>query len=308
MDDRLVVGYDGSQESEVAVRWAATEARTRGSALDVVHVWGLIEPGRTGAGGSRATVLAHVHAIAEEGVTYAREAAPGVAARAFVANGPPAPVLVDCAKGARTIVLGRHGSGRLSRARLGSVSAGVLHHAPCPVAVVPDQIRVHLSQAPVVVGFDGSPGAFGALEAACDHARVHGVDVTVVTAWTTTGDVFSVPYWVSAYPSRSPTEVALEEAERVSRRAEHWAGSRHDVSFTFEVVEGRPADALVRRSRRAAVVVVGTRGRGGFTSLMLGSTSHALVQRATCPVIVTRLTLPSRPVDAPIEVHELTPA
>ena len=90
------------------------------------------------------------------------------------------------------------------------------------------------------------------------------------------------------YPVRSPAGLASNGAERVLGRARSWSAARHDVEVGCELVEGRPAQVLERRSRHAGLVVVGTRGRGGFASLALGSTSRSVVQRAHCPVLVTR--------------------
>lgn len=290
MDDRVVVGYDASRESAAAVRWAASAAARTSRRLEVVHVWGFA--GREGGGAGDSwlgqQVRAQVQEVADEGAALAREAAPEVEVQALVAHGPPAAVLVRLAAGARLVVLGRHGAGRAVGTLIGSVTSGVLHHAPCAVAVVPEGVRPGGSTGPVVVGFDGSPGGFGALETACEEALAHGTGVDVVTTWSSTGETSSVSYWVLAYPNRSPAEVALDDAERVLERARSWSASRHDVEVSCDVVEGRAADVLVRRSRHASLVVVGTRGRGGFTSLVLGSTSRAVVQRAQCPVLVTR--------------------
>ncbi len=290
MGDTVVVGYDTSAESASAVRWAAVEAARRGWTLEVVHVWGFAGQEGGGAGGSwlGRQVLAQVQEVADEGASLARAAAPGVHAEGVVLHGPPGAVLVERAQDARAVVLGRHGSGRVRGTLVGSVASGVLHHATCPVVVIPEDSHRAAAGEPVVVGFDGSPQGYGALEAACEHAALHGADVVALTGWTVTADVASTGYWALAYPRQSPGEVALAEAERVVERARSWSSSRHDVTVTCDVAEGRASDVLVRRSRHARLVVVGTRGRGGFTSLVLGSTSRAVVQRAHCPVLVTR--------------------
>ncbi|MCG7287915.1 universal stress protein [Cellulomonas sp. ACRRI] len=289
MDDRVVVGYDTSAESVAAVRWAATQAVTRGWALDVVHVWGFAGQEGGGAGESwlGREVQAQVRQVAEEGAQIAAEAAPGVDVRAEVRHGPPARVLVDEAAQARMVVVGRRGAGVVN-ALVGSAATGVLHRARCPVVVVPAAARAGAARDPVLVGFDGSPQSFRALEAGCDQATSLGTDVCVVTAWTAAVDTAGPAYWALTYPQRSPAEVALEEAERVLERGRSWAASRRDVEVTFDLAEGRPAQALVRRSRHASLLVVGTRGRGGLASLVLGSTSRPVVQRAECPVLVTR--------------------
>ncbi|WP_454049260.1 universal stress protein [Cellulomonas sp. Marseille-Q8402] len=290
MDDRVVVGYDTSPESAAAVRWAATQAAGRGWALDVVHAWGFA--GREGGGAGDTwlgrQVQAQVHDVAAEGGGVATEAAPGVGVRAVVAYGPPARVLAERAEDARLVVLGRRGAGSARATLLGSVTTGVLHRARCPVVVVPEGSHAGAGRGPVLAGFDGSPGAFRSLEAACEQARRLGTEVVAVTAWTSTGETTSPRYWATSYPVRSPGEVALEEAERVAERARSWSAAQQDVTLSCDVAEGRAAHVLVRRSHHASLVVVGTRGRGGFASLVLGSTSRAVVQHAECPVLVTR--------------------
>ncbi|WP_158609719.1 universal stress protein [Cellulomonas triticagri] len=294
MVDRVVVGYDTSPESAAAVRWAATYAAARGWDLDVVHVWGFAGQEGGGAGTSwlGQQVRAQVADVAEEGAAVAREGprVPADAVHAHVAHGRPALVLADLAADARLVVVGRRGAGGRLNALLGSVTTGVLHRSRCPVAVVPVD-GPHLpgmGGEPVLVGFDGSPGSFGALEAGYDHAARAGVPLSALTAWSTVDQSASPGYWLLGYPGRSPAEVALDEAERVLERARSWSAARHDVEVGLEVVEGRPAQVLERRSRHAGLVVVGTRGRGGFASLALGSTSRSVVQRAHCPVLVTR--------------------
>jgi nucleotide-binding universal stress UspA family protein len=290
MDDTVVVGYDTSPESAAAVRWAATQAAARGWALEVAHVWGFA--GREGGGAGETwlgrQVQAQVQQVADEGAEVATEAVPDVAARAVVLHGPPARALAERGDDARIVVIGRHGSGRLHASLLGSVATGVLHRARCPVAVVPAGAHAGAGRDPVLVGFDGSPGAFGALEAACEQARRLGTGVLAVTAWTSAVETTSPRYRSTSYPTRSAWEVALEEAERVADRARSWAAAQHDVVVTCDVAEGRAAQVLLRRTHHASLVVVGTRGRGGFTSLVLGSTSRVVVQRAECPVLVTR--------------------
>lgn len=290
MDDRVVVGYDASQESSTAVRWAARTAERLGWALDVVHVWGFAGQEGGGAGSSwlGMQVRAAVEEVAEEGAALARQAAPGVVAEACVEHGSAAGVLVDRARHARLMVLGRHGAGRFAGALIGSVTSGVLHHAACPVVVVPEGAEDLPEDAPVLVGFDGSSESFGALEAACDQARLRGTALTVVTAWTAAAETSRPTYWAAAYPSRAPGEVAVAEGERTLDRARSWFTPQHDLTVTFDLAEGRAQEVLVRRSRHAGLMVVGTRGRGGFTSLVLGSVSRAVVHRAHCPVLVTR--------------------
>ena len=136
----IVVGSDGSEASRYAVQWAAREAGLLGEPLRVVHVlqrWLFEMPdsgphtevGRWARDDARAVV--------EEAAQHAREAVPDADVSADVVPGDPRPGLIDAAKDATMLVVGGRGEGGFAGLLLGSVSRGVLHHAHCPVMVVP---------------------------------------------------------------------------------------------------------------------------------------------------------------------------
>ncbi|WP_448059860.1 universal stress protein [Cellulomonas hominis] len=293
MDTSVVVGYDTSHESAVAVEWAAGEAVRRRCRLDVVHVWGFAGSSGGGAGTSwlGERVIAGVQEIADEGAALARTAQPSVEAQGVVAHGSPAQALVDGSRHAAVVVLGRRGVGRFPGALLGSVTSGVLSQAACPVAVVPEAGPPEREHRLVVVGFDGSPSASVALDAALETARQRGADLDVVTTWTPVAQTVTMSYWVIAYPDRSPDEVAIADAERLQAAArDRLEASAAGVTVGWYLEQGRAQEVLVERSRHADLTVVGARGRGGLASLMLGSVSRSVVQRALSPVLVTRAT------------------
>ena len=142
MPGRIVVGVDDSEGSVAALRWAVEEAGLRDATLDVVHAWDYPY-----VGGELAGMAAY--AIDEEEMTRSGKeivdralAAAGPApaqleARAVVVRGSDASVLIDRAKGADLLVVGTRGRGGFAGLLLGSVSQQVIHHAPCPVVVVP---------------------------------------------------------------------------------------------------------------------------------------------------------------------------
>lgn len=139
-DGRIVVGHDGSAGSDAALAWAAAEARIRAAHLEVVRSWeppALIDwtfmPD--------APVIAKQRAGVEEELDAAisRFARDVHVSRSFVA-GSPARHLVEAAATASMVVVGRRGHGTLAGIALGSVSRQVVHHAPCPVVVVPPPV------------------------------------------------------------------------------------------------------------------------------------------------------------------------
>ncbi len=133
----------------------------------------------------------------------------------------------------------------------------------------------------IVVGVDGSDQSRLALARAVEEARLRDGVVEAVYAWSPPIYWGGLEYGVSQLPTR--TEV--EDAARY-RLDEVLASLPPDVPVEALVVEGPAARVLVDISRGAELLVVGSRGRGGFAGLVLGSTSHGVVGHAHCPVLV----------------------
>jgi len=134
----------------------------------------------------------------------------------------------------------------------------------------------------IVVGVDGSQSSDSALAWALEHARRTGDEVQVVYAWRypDIGDL------LSANPFELQHDELEAEAARVLRHAHDRVGTPADVRIDPVLAMGRAAEALLRAAAAADLLVVGSRGRGGFTGLLLGSVSQHCVQHATCPVVV----------------------
>ena len=284
----IVVGVDGSAESKVAVDWAARDAALRNLPLKLVNVLNPpvvmafpevpMPPGYLAwQEGEGRKVLEHALATVEE----ATGGAP-VEVTSEMVSGPSIPTLVEESKDAQLIVVGCRGRGALARGLLGSVSSGLVHHAFCPVAVIHDEdpLMPHPTQAPVVVGVDGSPASERALEIAFDQASFRGVDVVAVHSWSDSG-VFEFPGadWTS--------QEAMGEA-LLSERLAGWQERYPDVLVRRVVVPDRPAHQLLEQAQSAQLLVVGSHGRGGFAGMLLGSVSTSVVHHARMPVIVAR--------------------
>ncbi|MCP9972195.1 universal stress protein [Actinomadura madurae] len=190
----VVVGYDGSTGGEQALAWAADEARTRGLALTVLHVWDVF------VGGPVAMPVVDLRALAEEtlntGVEHVRKAAPELSVRGVLARGQAAARLIEAGDSADLIVLGPRGLGGFVGLVLGSVGAQVAAHAPCPVVIVRGEPVPPPEQGDgrVVVGVDGSPASREALAMAFTEADAHGWDVHAVVAWEEV-PVREIPRW-----------------------------------------------------------------------------------------------------------------
>jgi nucleotide-binding universal stress UspA family protein len=220
--------------------------------------------------------------LAQE-IEAAASAGPGVAVDAEVSQADPAGALVGRAAGADLLVVGSRGRGSVAGALLGSVSQELLHHAPCPVAVVHAAERALTSR--VVVGFDGSSGASDALAWAFGEAKLRSVPVHAVCGYEDP--------WTLAATGLSSPEAAFEYREALASEAEGLvekvrAAAPAGVEVTGEAVFGPVGQALVEVAGED-LLVVGSRGRGGFKSLLLGSVSRHCAAHAHGVVVVVRV-------------------
>jgi nucleotide-binding universal stress UspA family protein len=182
------------------------------------------------------------------------------------------------------MVVGANKHGLIERAILGSVSAAVVTHAHCPVAVVRGLPHTDVNDisGPVVVGVDGSAHSEPAITMAFEEAALRGVELVATHAWA---DVdLHAPF-----PSDNDWSTVVERetallSESLAGRAEEFP----DVKVRPVVVMDDPVRNLREQAEHAQLLMVGSRGRGGFTSMLLGSTSRALVHTVTCPLIVVR--------------------
>jgi nucleotide-binding universal stress UspA family protein len=282
---RIVVGVDGSEHSRDALRWAHREARLRGFELAAVLAWGLFDQLHAGGDSSfdpdygPSDAAAALAAVVED--TVGSQAASGV--EQLVVCDLPARALLDLAGRAELLVLGPHGRGALRELVLGSVSQACLHHAPCPVAIV----RTPETVAPgprdrgrIVAGVDGSEPSARALRWAIDDARTRGATVQAVHAW-------DVPYSLS-FAGAAVDWPAFEHAARqlLDQEVDTALGDTTDVRVDSVLVSGSAADVLLGMAKGADLVVVGSRGVGGFRGLLLGSVSQQVAHHAACPVVV----------------------
>ncbi|WP_054245587.1 universal stress protein [Rhodococcus opacus] len=294
-DSPIVVGVDGSAQSLDAVRWAADAAVHHRAPLLLVSSL-LKAPGTFGD-------AVNLSAGAFTGVEYggtqrlataaelARRSMPGnhLTLRTALRHGSAVTVLLDAAKSARMLVVGSRGLGEFTGGLVGSVSSAVASHAACPVAVIrgmPETDAPPLD-GPVVVGVDGSPNSEPAIAAAFEEASLRGVDLVAVHAWSDFSLLTVTPADLS---DNDLPWSAIETAEQavLSESLAGWKDKYPDVSVRKVVVRDRPVHHLLQQARESQLVVTGSRGRGGFASLLLGSTSRALLHSITCPLLIVR--------------------
>jgi nucleotide-binding universal stress UspA family protein len=290
----VVVGVDGSPSGESALRWAATEAGRAGRPLHVVHALEteLVLSDKLQLGTKE--VPAGSDPILTDAVDLVRRLAPEQQTTPHSVTGFAPTTLIAASKVAETVVVGSHGRSALPTVLLGSVSQQVAIHADCPVVVVREASTDGVAgSGHVVVGVDGSEASQPAIGYAFAYAASTGSSLTAVHTWwwePLEGISLGEP-WIGDW-----TEIANEEALLVAELLAGWSERYPEVPVQRHVVRGDPVVELLERSRGARLLVVGTRGRGGFIGLVLGSVSRRVLKRAPCPVAVVRSAAEDRPI------------
>jgi nucleotide-binding universal stress UspA family protein len=282
----IVVGVDGSQSSDLALGWAVEEAARRKLPLHILHAFSYGYPMTDlGMGYAIEGLRQLADTVRKDAVARARRADPELVVTWGEPASRPAPALVDASGTADTVVLGARGMSAARGVFMGSVSVQVAAHAQCPVVIVHETAAnaPQLAGAPVVVGVDGSDRSGSAIAYAYAQASARGVGLTVVHAWWL-DDVEGAA--ANATWTEDWQTFAAEEQALVAESLAGWQEKYPDVAVRRHSVRGFPVEALIRQGVNACLVVVGTRGRGGFGGLLLGSVSQGVMHRASCPVAV----------------------
>jgi nucleotide-binding universal stress UspA family protein len=285
----IVVGFDFSESSRRAVWWAAREAISRRRPLQLVYVvtWPFED-----------TTAAHLTGSAEveplqEGLRHelgklvegCREIDPDLEVRSDLPFGDPVEELSSLAEKSELLVLG--GARVNAFGTVGSTSAELLaRRSGAPVIVVRGEREQPAPEsAPVVVGADGSATSKTAVGFAYDFASRHGCELVAVHAWSDLSlDPFArVQSWELRWG-----EVRTDAEEVLAESIAGWGEHYPDVSVRRVVTPEQPAEALLREAEGASLLVVGSHGRGRIRRAFLGSVSHAVANRAPCPVAVLR--------------------
>jgi nucleotide-binding universal stress UspA family protein len=280
----IVVGTDGSDRSLRAVEWATEEAARRGLPLRILYAeapWLYDVPVDPRLGAVSKWLLTGGREVLDQAIATARERDSDVDVEAEAVPGPAARILLEKAQDAAMVVLGGRGAGTLAGLLLGSTALQVVTHTPVPAVVVRDLESAVRRE--VAVGVDGSEVAEAAVEFAFEEASLRKARLRVVHVWSHPASDGPGTMQPLVY---DPQIVAEEESREVVESLAAWRDKYPDVEVVSEIVQGSPVRILGGVSARADLLVVGTRGRGGFTSLLLGSVSHALLHYAHCPVAV----------------------
>ncbi|MFI0510867.1 universal stress protein [Streptomyces sp. WSLK1-5] len=278
----IVVGVDPDPSKRLALAWAADEADRRALPLRLVHVRGVLIRGhRSGEEqlsweqSGQASPQSVGEQALDKAVAFVESRRPALEVSASLADGEPAWVLREEAQNAAMVVVGSwHLGVRRELFSSASVALPLSAHAPCPVAVVPEPEHVTQQPAYIVVGVDGSPHSVAAVDLAFEEAALRGAALRALYVWH--APLLGV----------LDEDAAMRECRRVLSETVAGRTATHPgVELHHEVVRGHPVQVLTEASEHALSLVVGTRGHGGFTGMLLGSVSQGALHHARCPVI-----------------------
>ena len=315
----VLVGIDGSEIALRALDRALAEARARHAPVRLIGVYPMSVVGDPGLEMRfREAVTQECESNLVAAVEHARTQDPEVEIDTVTAEGDAARCVLRAAEDCSLVVMGKRGRGGALRGRLGSVSAAVAAHSPVPVVVVPpgeqqdgsDQEqacavadeeqdvqltgsgdrggqprRVAASETDfsgtVVVGVDASGDENPAVAQAVEYATARGLGLSLVSV---NGALSGTPEWFQ--DQYNQTYYFAEALKKLSELTRSIAQRAPGVEVTDHAFLGRPGRVLVQATRTADLVVVGSRGVGGFTGLLLGSVSQAVLAGAAGPVMV----------------------
>lgn len=267
--NELVVGFDGSDVSGWALRWAAGLAGAIQVELTVMEAWEGGDPNLADQTADRVK-----QQLTRTVTPMLDELTAGTQVAFEAPRGAPVTALLTRLTPESGLVLGSRGRGGFAGLLLGSVSRECIEHAPCPVMIVRQARSAPLAGTTILVGHDGSASAHAALEWAVALAKGSGARVVAAHVWRT---------------GSSEVRPRLQErlTEDAARSIETWAAGVGPDIQTMEI-EGDPRAALVGLAERekAALLVVGRRGSGGLRALRIGSVVSYLVTASPVPIAV----------------------
>jgi nucleotide-binding universal stress UspA family protein len=287
----IVVGVDGSEDSDRAVTWAAGQAVLERRELAIVHsadelslrdsVW------LDSQGIDHRELKTALNEAARATVNAAREVATSAAPRVEVFTAlvgtDPRLALVDLSEEAHLVALGSRGRGPVRTALLGSVSASVARQAHCPVVVCRPPGDATPASNRVVVGADGSPASRPVLEFAFEQASLLQAPLTVMHCFWDVLVATRGPGLVTPGESEDLSDLRLLLAQSVAGFAEKYP----DVEVTQELARGLVDECLVDHAPDAGLLVVGrSRAPSGWSRFLHASCSLAVLERAHTTVAV----------------------
>lgn len=280
MAETIIIGVDGSEQSRVALAWGLARATERAATVELLHVADDSFLSESVAFLSEAQKASEEMLQAERNYAQSLGFTGQISGTAVV--GHPIVEVEEASKRADLLVLGAHEGSKWAGSFFGTRAVKIAAVAHCPVAVIPP--TTDESRTGVVVGIDGSDAAKQAIAYAAEEASRREVHLTAVYAWMPPLTPGLEYLWSEELVESQRT--AAEEAIAIGVAG---LSTRYpDLEVRREIVQASPVAALLQTAEHAELLVVGSRGRGAISRLLLGSVSHGVLQALPCPVIVTR--------------------
>lgn len=312
----VVVGVDGSDNSERAFEVALGIAQQRQLALRVVTAY--TEPGYEYLPeNTQGLAQENAQEVMDDIIATAKDVDVAISSAAI--EGDAAGAIIHESKNAALVVVGKRGRSRFAGRFLGSVSASVASHAHCPTLVVPGRgKRKELPESDFAGPADKEETAIGVITSegvattadfrdcvvvavdldiqpvdlvatAAQYAEERDLNLVLINAQPFSGSLWMPvsPVYMAEVP-----DLRKNVADRLARFAEQ-IQEQTTATVQWRFYDASAPDILTEASNTASMIVVGTRGRGGFSGLLLGSVSQAVLNRSVCPVLV----IPTRPED-----------
>ncbi|PID55319.1 MAG: universal stress protein UspA [Micrococcales bacterium] len=284
----ILVAYSGA-ESRNALDWAAEHALRTNQNLTVLTVIKLPSTLYDETQGVPAEFTKAARRVLDDAVARVRSF--GVTdIETVIGYRDITGAIVELSREAEIVVVGNRGHGETASALLGSVAYAVTSHAACPVIVVRDQMEHSWGDhRKIVVGIDGSRAGRHAGLFAAGVAAQTGAELTVVGVW----DIGGIGHMSGEFAARIGVEDLhakgeLKTKDWIQQAVRQIPARFPDVKVTGVVRRGSPVVVLREEAADASLLVIGSRGRGGFAGLLLGSVSHRLIHDVGCPVAVVR--------------------
>lgn len=277
----VVVGADGSGTDDNAITWAARTASRNSARLRIVHALevplGAVET---------LPLPADPEPVADRVADQVRSEFPGLQVSTAQAAGSPAAVLLEHQDEAMVIAVGSGRRGGIGQLLLGSTALPVAMHATCPVAVINKEVDIDREpRLRVTAAVDGSADSVAAAAVAFASAQARGARVECLITWA----MEVVDGYVVTEPD-SPEWRQLEATlrGRVERAVAPVVQRYPEVAYDIRVEHGSSSRVLVERTKDSDLLVMGSRGRGGFAGKLLGSVSQRVLQGAAGPVMIVK--------------------
>lgn len=285
----ILVAVDGSDGSLQAARTAALLAKRSGACVMLVSVFdpATYSPSYYGAWELTGEIQSADDIASEILDNVERRSLPvfqdaGITSEMIRERGHPADRIVKTAHDfdADLVVMGSRGMGGWQALVVGSVSTGVLHHAPCPVLIARGEAKPFER---ILLGADGSEGSRKATDAAIGLAKQFDAQLTALNVCKSMRPVGKEALEsVGSRAQKRILDFVAQSTETLLKEA--------NLAPSIRQEEGEPAEVITRVAADEGfdLIVLGSRGMGGFGSLLLGSVSDKVVRHARCPVLVVR--------------------